>query len=301
MAVRVELRCSACDRWTPVDAPPSRWTDGSAGLECARCGVTTPMTEEHWRSLLQAAHAVADLLGPDPEGARPSAVAIDEINPFAEEGAVRGSVQLAPLAVEGLVGFLPPDLRAWVAPGILLSPEDRQPLGFEVRGDVLRASGPSETRRYVIDQRCVQLHPTLLGAVSDEAERDREGPVVVAGAGQVVCGSCRTRFALDGTEARVKCSRCGEVNHVPAAIRHAAQGEPRPDTWWLLFRGPSPYRERLEGAGAPVRADLERVWGPAPPRPATAQERMLAVAWATGLPLLVLGVAGGLSVIAALL
>ncbi|MCA9489355.1 MAG: hypothetical protein KC621_05515 [Myxococcales bacterium] len=284
-----------------MDGTPTDWNGRGTTVTCARCGVGTEMSEEHWRSLLEAAHGVADLLGPDPEGAVSSVVAIDAHNPFAEEGAVRGSVQLAPLGVEGLVGYLPSDLRAWMAPGILLSPDDRKPLGFEVRGDVLRTNDASSVRRYGIDPRCVELAPPLLGAVSDEVERDREGMVAVVGAEQVVCGSCRSRFVLDGTEHRVKCSRCGELNHIPAAVRHAAQGEPRPDTWWLLFRGPSPYRRRLEGHGAPMGADRELQWEPAPQRARSPQEQLLQLAWATGVPLVALGFAGVLSVLVRLI
>lgn len=284
-----------------MDGPPTGWTAGAAQVACARCGVSTAMSEEHWRSVLEAAHGVADLLAPDPEGASVSPVAIDAINPFASEGAIRGSVQLAPLAVEGLVGFLPNDLRAWMAPGVLLSPEDRQPVGFEVREEMLRTNDASGVRRYAIDRRCVELHPSLLGAVSDEVERDREGTVAVIGAEQVVCGSCRARFVLDGSEHRVRCSRCGELNQITAAVRHAAQGEPRPDTWWLVFRGPSGYRRRLEGHGAPMQPQEERVWAPTPHRDRVAQERLLQTAWALGVPLVALGFAGVLSVLVALL
>lgn len=300
VALRLEFRCPACDRWAPIDGPPASWNGASAPQVCARCGVTSPLTEAHWRAVLQAAHAVADLFGPDAEGVQPSRVAVDLVNPFASEGATRGAVQLAPLAVEGLTGFLPSDLKAWVAPGLPLSGEDKQPPTFRGDREVLETRSGSDVRRYAVDPHGVRLHPALVGAISEEVERDRPEAAVVAAVGRTVCGSCRADFVLDGTELRARCGVCGEINRVPAAIRHAAQGEPRPDTWWLLFRGPSPLRARLEGSGPPWRADAELGWEAAPLRPPAPPERLGLLAWRVGGPLLALGAVGVLAALSAL-
>jgi hypothetical protein len=242
-SVRLEVRCASCGRFTPVPSlAPGR------AVPCARCGDDVPLPERTWTAILDRAHAVADLLGEHPEGQEPSGFAIDEVNPFAAMARRRAVVVFAADEADALAGWLPDDVRARIAPGVPLGGDDYEPIQIrpESPGAITTRSALTSAR-YAVDVRAVGLHRQLLGVVADEHHDPRDEPdVAVVGATGARCPGCGAAFQLAGSAVRVRCETCDLVSHVPAALRLRTDPDPRPEAWWLVFDGPSPYRRFLE-------------------------------------------------------
>lgn len=243
-AVRLERACPSCGQWTPVTGLAI-----TEPVPCLRCGALTALPEKAWRKVLDRAHAVADLFGEHPEGREPSGVAIDAVNPFAEAARRRSGVRLAPDEAEAWRGWLPDDVRAWIAPGLPLGSDSFEPMQVRHEGPGVLHTRTSrgESARYVVDVRAVGLHRALLGVIADEHRADRAEPdLLLERTMHVRCPACASPVGLDGQLSLVRCESCGALAHVPVVARLRAQADPKPDTWWVVFDGPSPYRRFLE-------------------------------------------------------
>jgi hypothetical protein len=84
------------------------------------------------------------------------------------------------------------------------------------------------------------------------------------------------------------------VSHVPAALRLRSDPDPRPDTWWLVFDGPSPYRRFLERHPSTWEEPYEGE-RPLGEPPSGRVSGVVTALYVLGVPTLLLAVAGALS------
>ncbi|MEQ1507325.1 MAG: hypothetical protein ABMB14_34165, partial [Myxococcota bacterium] len=108
-----------------------------------------------------------------------------------------------------------------------------------------------------------------------------------------VCPSCGAALSRkDGTRYLVRCRSCQAVAAVPARIRHRGAPDPQPETWWLVFDGPSVERRALEREpGASARSgDRPLEWMPLVA--STPSGRALRVVYVAVVPLVLLAIAG---------
>jgi hypothetical protein len=289
-AVRMEHRCSVCSRSVPVDGLPA-----GGLIRCYGCGTEERIASAEWDKVLARIHGASDLVGEDPEGAEISSdVAIDEVNPFAATARGSAGVVFAPDEAGALSGWLPDAWRIWAAPAIPVAPETYEPYDVDADGEGrIRARSKGTTTRYGVDPRWVERVKGLVGAVSDENQLGRSEPDVVLDGRTARCPSCNR--SLTPRRARVRCEGCRTVLHVPAHVRQAASADPRPDTWYLLFDGPSAHRRLLErdaSVGAQhVYAD-DRPLGEMPRATPTRVRRALDLAYVIVVPLLFVAIAG---------
>jgi hypothetical protein len=290
-AAQIEHACGACGARTPIDGLPA---DQVAA--CGWCGARHRLRDADWRLLLDRIHAVADLVADHPEGFEPSPVAIDEVNPFGADARRSGVIRFAHDEA-GAVRGLPESLRLVAAPGVPLDEEDAEPLVIEPTGrGGLRVRAEHGSRRYSVPAAYLSLYPQLVGLIAHDHEVDAdEQDVEQDEAGRWICPSCGDRLRrADGSRFRVRCGACNAVARLPAALRHHKVRNPKPDTLWVLFEGPSPERRRLERApsesGAPLPDDrpLETM----PLLVTTPRGRALQALYVAVVPLVLLGIAG---------
>lgn len=240
VAIRLTFDCRGCGLPSPLDALVP---DGT--VRCVRCQLEQRFERGWWVQVLRAAHAVGDLMGDAPEGRSRSAWSIAGTNPFFG----------VPVARDGVLeGWVPDTLTVELCTGHPLTEANLAPAQVTIRGDDLTTRGDGEVARYAILPSVRQLYPALLGVIADEHRVDREEPDVGPIAGDAFsCTSCGAALPVDGALRLVRCDFCGAVTHIPAQIRHSVQRDPKPDSWWLVFEGSSPARERLESNPAEVR------------------------------------------------
>ena len=74
------------------------------------------------------------------------------------------------------------------------------------------------------------------------------------------CPSCGAPLDLRGGDRTLKCQFCSTFCRVPGRfLLRQGQGTIEPETWWLLFNGPSKKRRALEGGvgvGKPKELEL---------------------------------------------
>ncbi len=282
-AIKMEFTCRGCGLWSPLDE-----LDVDGAVRCARCGLDQKFHEKWWKRVLGLAHAVADLYGEHPEGRKPYAIAVDGVNPFAAPAQRYSGIRVAPLEAEAWADWLPENLRAWVAPGRPIGPDSGEPYNVVVEGPgvLYVRTSRGESGRYVVSPSVGKLHRGLLGAIADEHRADREEPDVAAAveARAIRCGSCGASLPFDGELKLVRCSYCTSVVHVPARLRHAMQKDPRPDLWWLVFEGRSPYRAYLERHPRTSGQKGERPVEDPPVAVPTPFERATGVVWFVMVP-----------------
>jgi hypothetical protein len=287
-AVRIEHTCRSCGRKTPVNQLPP-----DLAVTC-RCGEREPIAEPEWSQVLGRIHAVADLVGEDPEGFESSDVAIDGVNRFAARARVAAGVVFAPDEADALAGWLPDRWRVWAAPGRPVGPDglaDVRRLGdgrVEVRSD----GGPEGL--FAVDSRWTARHSALIGAIAEDLRADRAEIVVEDG--RWSCPSCGGPLT-PRARTRTRCRQCRSVLVIPAEHRPppaADEPEAAPETWWLLFDGPSAYRRYLEREPSTWDQPFpdEQPLGEMPRAPATAGRRALELAYVAIVPLVLLAIAG---------
>lgn len=301
-AVRLARTCT-CGARTPIDGLPA---DGI--VRCGACDATATLPSSVWTEVLDRAHAVADLLGPDPEGFERSAYAVDRVNPFAALGATTAVIRFErpPPEVSPLPP-LPPELRMTVAPGAPLDGDTGKALPFEVMRDgQLVTRGAIEPCGYGVDERFLDAFPALCGVIARDHLVEPRDPDVTADpqTGRWLCPACGGPIgARDGTRFRVRCPACSARAAVPPTLRYRGTTDARPDTIWFVFDGPSPERLRLERdprvAGAHTDGDRPLR---APGRVAdTLAGRALAAAYVAALPAALFVLAGVASRLPAIL
>ncbi|MEQ1572592.1 MAG: hypothetical protein ABMA64_43630 [Myxococcota bacterium] len=308
-AARVQRVCRQCTRRIPLDGLPD---DGQ--LTCPACGAEQHVPDADWTELLNRLHAVADLLGDEPEGMFPSTWAIDEVNPFAPSKRSTAGLWYAPDTIgrdEGSVapgGPLSERWRVWVAPAAPMSPSGapyavelglrpQHPDAGERRVEentlVLRAE--AEVARYALGPGWEHRAPSLRGVISEEHALDREDPeaTLEPGAGtraaRLGCPSCGATLAPP-KRPRVRCGACRRVVYVPGRLRRAAARETDADLVTFVFSGRSAMRVALERS-APGQRPLHA----APPSPESALGAAAWTALLVAIPLGFLALAGAAS------
>jgi hypothetical protein len=244
--VRCTFLCHACNFDAPLDH-----LDVDGAVECIACGVRQRFEVEGWRGALEAADAVGDLAGPDPEGRTPHpTVWIGNDNPYADIGATR--TFHAHTESSGGLGTLLQTLHLSAAPGEPACRRCRVPLEVTLRapGDVAtRCPGCGDAATYATPPDARGVTSSLLGVIADEHRTDRpRARESAAGAVQSLsCPGCGGPLTLEGRDRAVVCPFCKAPCLVPArAVARATSGAPAPRLWWMLFRGPSPLRQSLE-------------------------------------------------------
>ena len=265
VAVRCGFTCNQCRFLAPLDG-----LDVDGAVDCAHCGLRQRFDVAAWKTSLAFAQAVGDLAGPDPEGRTPHpAIWIGDENPHKEVGVTRTFVSpdAVPEKKEPLVvsGEVIPIAAAPASPGSVVdthaSPGHpvckrcRVPLVATVTGPgavTTRCPTCSEEARYNLVDSARHIHAGLVAAVADEhrSDRPRAQPMpTAAGVVAIKCPGCGAPLQLQGAEKVQTCTYCKASCFVAgknlARFHHKT---PEPEVWWVLFRGPSPERERLSAA-----------------------------------------------------
>lgn len=271
VGVRCTFPCRACGFDSPLDQ-----IDASGGVTCLKCGLHQAFPDDAWGNLLSAAHAVADLAGPEPEGAERDAV----WSIARSERAARAATTTVHTLVSG-------PLTALTGAGHPLCTSCTHPVAVEVVGDgnvLTQCSECGEVASYASPGPAMYIG--FVGAIGPEHRTDQ--PAATRQEDAFHCADCGAPLPVDGLGRLVKCAYCATVSRIPVASLQGLKDPPPPDLWWLVFRGPSPARKRLLlGHDEPV--DLQ-----APPTAPGAADRILRFVLTT--VALVLG--GGVAVLA---
>lgn len=245
VGVRAQIVCRICGMRSPMNHLD---TDGA--VSCDNCGIDQAFDTNQWSRLLAHAHAVGDLAGPPPAGRfGDSDPSIAGINPFAaigtkdtwaffdREGKRRGDVRNQSLSVCAAPGH--PLCQGCRAPLALTAQTDTS---ITVRCEPCDASATYETPKRVREQ--------LEGVVAlGQAEGDRdvlldEDP---GGAVAIRCPECRAPLDVDVTSTLARCPFCQVSSRIAPAARRVGASRGEPQTFWILFAGPSNLRKSLAG------------------------------------------------------
>jgi Zn finger protein HypA/HybF involved in hydrogenase expression len=251
--VRTEMKCRQCGQAAPLDEPD---VDGT--VTCPHCNALQAFDVSTWQDALAHAHALADLAGPDPEGRLPTpGVSIAGRNPYTPIGLDKtfATLSLSGMSIEGGV-IRSRNLEVTAAPGQPLCTKCGSPIEVSRAGDTVttRCVGCGESARYAQDPRLGQHSEALVCVVADALRSDKvEARLDQTSAGMVIalkCPSCGGGLtALEGQHF-VDCRFCKTSCRIPSRTLLALKkGKTTPDTWWALFRGPSPKRREIEGGG----------------------------------------------------
>ena len=275
VAVKCGFTCNQCRFLAPLDG-----LDVDGAVDCAHCGLRQRFDVAAWKSALAFAHAVGDLAGPDPEGRTPHpAIWIGDENPHVDVGVKRTFVQPEaklekPAALDGDAAVIAAAVVAQsssvvdthASPGHPVCKRCRVPLVATVTGPgavSTRCPTCSEEARYTLVDSARHIHAGLVAAVADEhrSDRPRAQPMPTqAGVVAIKCPGCGAPLQLQGAEKVQTCTFCKASCFVAgknlARFHHKT---PEPEVWWVLFRGPSPERERLTAATLDVAADGKKL------------------------------------------
>lgn len=279
-ALKLEFECRGCGLWSPLNS-----FERMGMARCGRCQLEQRFDDAWWKAVLELCHAVADLMGADPEGRKVYDIAIDEVNPFAASGRRHSGVLVDPSG-EAFASWLPENLRAWVAPGHPVGSESGEPLDVRVvqAGTLQVRSSRGEAAVYELRPDVLSMHPGWMGAIAPSHERgvshDEIHEVLQVELGApIVCRACGAPLRVDGGQKLVHCSHCGGVVHVPAELRTAPEAAPEPVLWWLVFEGRSPHRRFLERDPRTSGHSGDRPLGELPEAPMNPLERFASVSW----------------------
>lgn len=247
--LRCRFRCRSCGRWTPLG-----YLDADGVVQCARCGMEQAYDVDVWRQGLEAAHAVGDLHGPDPEGRRPGKVSIAGRNPHADIGRSATcfeSEQSGIVMASGVVQTRSLHLEA--APGHPLCAKCKAPLQAHVDdagGLVTECGRCTERATYALPASTRALHDGFDGAIAAEYRTDRQDVRVRSssqgGAIALECPNCSAALEVDGKSPIVTCEYCHTQCRIPSRTLAAIGQEAAAQPWWVLLRGPSEARGDLE-------------------------------------------------------
>ncbi len=249
VAVRCSIECRACGHRSPVN-----FLDLDGSVACLRCGIDQKFELRLWWEAIELAHATGDLAGPSPEGRFPDrAVSIAAINQFATVGCQQTFAEktaVAPPSIQGSPSS--PCLTIQASPGHPLCLRCRVPLllaGLDEGGMVTRCPQCGEQRQYRLPSGLASKRPGLCGVLAGahlvgrlevELEQDRGGATLVK------CPNCHAPLDVRGTDSLVHCRYCGAASRIsPRALRHLGYQHLEPETWWMLFSGPSAQRRTL--------------------------------------------------------
>lgn len=220
--------------------------------------------------ILQFAHDVADLSGPEPEGLAPHPLVwIGGDNPHAGVGlshAFGRDVSNETAAI---------GLSVQAAPGHPVCHSCEVPVEAALRGRgacATRCPRCGDQATYEVPHAALALSPALVAAVADLHRTDRPQARTTTGQTGILalsCPSCGGNLrpaaaGAPGADSRLyACAYCNATCVVPHhAAARARDARPEPDVWWLLMRGPSSLRASLQ---APIALSDDAKAAMAPP------------------------------------
>lgn len=226
------FRCTECQRDSPLNH-----FDLDGQVTCLQCQSSNQFEPRGWLVVVNEAHAVGDLRGPNPTWEAPG-------ESYAQVG----------VSINGTGVFLG-EVSVEACPGHPLCDSCRVPLRLTFRHTpVIELQCPlcqHPPRRFELPPGAAELFPALRGAycVYHEAGRQDARVVEDAGAHKLTCPGCGGALTFPDGSAVTTCGYCNtqcRVGHRSlvsvSGVRVAAQ------PWWLLLKGPSPVR-RAHGAG----------------------------------------------------
>ena len=242
VALRTRFKCRGCGFEAPLDQ-----LDVDGAVECAHCGLRQAFNASSWRRALDFAHGVADLAGPMPEGrvANPF-VWIGDSNPYATVGVTQ-------VYRDTEVNYDSDGRELFVQAGPGFPSCKKCLVAFLVRvdGNVAHTECPRCHDRavYELPKGAQNVVPGVVAIVADELRTDRKRANVGGDANVVAlaCPGCGAPLKLEGESRAFTCPFCRTLSFVPGRVMARALGRaPKPETWWILFRGPSTMRKGLE-------------------------------------------------------
>lgn len=245
VAIRARFKCRGCGFQAPIDQ-----LDVDGAIDCVHCGLRQAFEASSWRSALEFAHAVGDLAGPLPEGNVSNRfVWIGDSNPYATVGVTQAFREFKTNYEAGREFFLEagpgfPSCKKCAAAFVVRVEQGR------VHTDCPRCGDSAD---YQLPPRSSQATPAIVAVVADESRTDRM-KANVGGDGQVMairCPGCGAPLSPEGDSRSLSCPFCKALSFVPGKVMARALGRtPKPETWWVLFQGPSRERKKLEAPNA---------------------------------------------------
>ena len=243
-ALEVRFECRACRQLSPLNH-----LETSGQIKCVHCGVDQRLEAICWQSVVEHAHAVADLAGPVANLRWANANPVT-LSPFASVGQ---NTAFADLAIE--------TLHVRSAPGHPLCDHCLTPLSIghstPTRLTVVCPSCQLQ-RSYDLPPPVLNLLPAVRGVVGAEHESGRRDVQTEVGAGGEVvvrCGNCTAPLQFPPGTSVCHCAFCKVACRItPEAMWRTGTRALQAHWWWLLLDGPSARRHRLTSVadlGAP--------------------------------------------------
>jgi hypothetical protein len=235
---------------------PLNHLDDDGSVECARCGLDQAFEVEMWKDMLELAHAVGDLAGPNPEGRHRGAVSIAAKNDHRTIGVQHTTCSKEDsVARFGAGGMSGTTLSVEVSPGFCLCPRCKVPLDAYPNGPgktKTRCPQCAEEVHYAVPPRASAMLEALKAVVADDHRIGGAEAKLAAQTGSgaigLLCPNCSAALPNPGNSSTVTCSYCRAVAFIPTKARFRISGAaPTPVPWWALFHGPSAKRAKLEG------------------------------------------------------
>ncbi len=242
--VRASFRCRACDFSSPLDG-----VELDERVHCAQCGSLQRLEVGGWDAIASAAHDVADLGWPAPEGRMPAAqIYIGDLNPhakadYAQFTAVPNIPQGSGAVLEASVtpGF--PTCSACHAAPLQISVT---PERCSTRCPACHASasyGVSKLRAFG------EAFAILAPAERDDRPHVRLEQNVAGSPAALLCPRCGAPLVVKEDD-NVQCTHCECECYVPVRARrprHSASGTARvAEPFYVAFHGRSSLRAQLE-------------------------------------------------------
>ncbi len=228
LGVRCTFPCRACGFDSPLDQ-----LDLSGSAVCLKCGLHQAFPASAWEQVVSELHAVADLAGPDPEGAERDPVWSIAPSGYEQLGVTESvrAVHAGPLTVHAGPGH--PLCEACEKPVSVLS-KGKGELATHCKSCGAEASYSSPA---------ADLSPSLLGVIGPEHRSDQLDARMESS--KFHCGGCGGPLPVDGLGRLVRCEFCQVVSRIPIAALQGLAAPPPPDVWWFVFQGPSDTRVGL--------------------------------------------------------
>ncbi|MBI4700531.1 MAG: hypothetical protein HY744_05090 [Deltaproteobacteria bacterium] len=245
---RIECRfaCPSCGVLTPINH-----LDADGSVTCAHCALEQSLDIAMWRRVLPGAHEVADLSGVMPWiAAAPANAPLVHDNPYRHVGLV---VSHWDWSEHGVVGA-----RAAVAvrasPGRPLCARCRSPVTLRLgAGGHATAScaACAVDVSYALPREAPALYAPAAAVLAPEHRTDRRAAVLRQEGGattaQLVCPTCGGPLTARTDAYETECGYCRLPVLVSTKLwARLGLGAPRTEGWWVLLRGPSARRQKLE-------------------------------------------------------
>jgi hypothetical protein len=225
-------------------------------VECLRCGLVQAFDVAQWTDALDFAHGVADVSGPNPEGA----------NPMAFGGSIAGRSRHAQIGItftsstktqNGLImdarGTRKHTLATTVSPGHPLCPTCKAPLEASVDpggGAKTRCGRCGEEATYVMPPNAAAIYAPLRAVLANEQRTDKPVARTKAEGGveNAMCPRCGGSLPAGAGVEIIKCPYCNVTARVPGRLarRQRTAGEPpKMVPSWIRVEGISSNRKKL--------------------------------------------------------